>query len=100
MCKYSDGAYRYHYICVSCRYHIKFGPFAVVPLCPSCGAALVNVGHDFAAPRKTNDSQWAKLALMAHQGRLAYAFNSCGCGGHYPGRNPATLGQARHPGLR
>ena len=100
MCKYADGAYRHHYLCVPCRYHAKADLSTTAPACPSCGAELIRVGRDFAPPRKTNDHQWAKLALMAAQGRLVDAFDSCGCGGHNPGRNPATVGQARHPYLR
>jgi len=53
---------------------------------------MLDLGRDFAAPRKKADAQWRKLEILVAAG---LRFDSCGCAG--PGARPRTLGEARHP---
>lgn len=91
MCRYVDHDYRTHYACLACRHSAKFAP-GVAPRCPSCSAPMVDLGRDFAAPRKSATAQWRKLGILVAAG---VRFESCGCSG--PGPRPRTLGEARHP---
>ena len=94
MCRYSESVYKSSFICLAHRHVAQFDPAGRggKPLCPTCRAPMINMGRDFAAPRKGNDSQWRKLTLLvaAHGPRH---FDSCGCDG--PGPRPRTLGQAK-----
>lgn len=51
---------------------------------------MVDLGRDFHAPRRADDRQWRKVALLVGAG---VTFDSCGCTG--PGPRPRTLADAR-----
>ena len=91
MCRYSDHDYRTHYACLACRHAAKFGR-SVKPRCPTCQVEMVDLGRDFAAPRRLDSAQWRKITLLVAAG---VRFDSCGCDG--PGPRPRSLGEARHP---
>ena len=102
MCRYSDTNYRTHFVCMACRHAAKFPRrLETAPRCPSCQAPMLDLGRDFAAPRKNSNAQWRKLEILVAAGVRSGAaersplFDSCGCAG--PGPRPRTLGEARHP---
>ena len=73
------------YSCISCRFSAK-GTYK----CPHCHAAMTYMGKAFKPPRKTNDSQWRKVAMIiAHGERFGY----CSC--HRPRNIPKTLSEAK-----
>ncbi len=51
---------------------------------------MVNVGRDFAAPRRSDDPAWRALSAVLYAG---LSFHSCGCNG--PGFRPRTPRQVR-----
>jgi hypothetical protein len=55
---------------------------------------MVFAGHDFAAPRKTNDSQWAAVAAVLAAGLRYEGFETCGCS-RDPKYRPRTSAQVR-----
>jgi hypothetical protein len=55
---------------------------------------MVCAGHDFAAPRKTKDSEWAAVAAVLAAGLRYEGFQPCGCG-HEPKYRPHTSAQVR-----
>lgn len=89
MCRYSDHNYRTHFACLACKHTAKF-PRSAAPRCPTCRQMMVDLGHDFAAPRKEAADQWEKIRILVSAG---LRFDSCGCDG--PGPRPHTLGEAR-----
>lgn len=88
MCRYGDHTYKDHFACFGCRKTFR-KPESLQYKCPDCGEVMVNMGKDFAAPRKRNHKQWAKVQLLAQNGIL---FRSCGCSG--PGYRPKTMREA------
>ena len=78
MCRYIDHNYRTHYACLGCRFTAKHHQRPDVR-CPHCRSQMVDMGKDFAAPRKADRKGWERLtALVAKHG--ARLFDSCGCG--------------------
>lgn len=53
-----------HYACPTCRVAVKGG--AEVHF---CGQPLVGMGKNFRPPRKTNKTQWRKIALAVESAR-------------------------------
>jgi hypothetical protein len=101
MCRYAEyGPYKEHYACFTCRkmfrrpaacglVHRPTEGQEVVAPCPQCSEPMRNLGKDFKAPKRTDEGQWRKVALLFQHG---YAYHSCGCSG--PGWRPATLREA------
>jgi hypothetical protein len=87
MCRYMFGRYRTHWVCLADRRCFKATWQA--PICADCDQPMIDVGKDFHAPRRTNLTQWRKVALLVQNGLL---FDSCGCTG--PGPRPRTLADA------
>ncbi|MCW2904140.1 MAG: hypothetical protein JWO67_6405 [Streptosporangiaceae bacterium] len=55
---------------------------------------MVLAGHDFAAPRKTNDRGWAAVAAVLDAGLRYEGFETCGCG-REPKYRPWNSAQVR-----
>jgi hypothetical protein len=73
------------YTCVPCRFSAK-----QTTKCPYCCNPMTYMGKAFKPPKKSNDTQWAKVALMvAHSETFGY----CSC--HRPRKTPQTLGEAK-----
>lgn len=89
MCRYAMHPTKTHYACLPCRHTAKF-PRGTSARCPRCRAPMIDLGHDFKAPRRTNLAQWEKVRLLAAAG---ITFHSCGCTG--PGPRPLTLTDAK-----
>jgi hypothetical protein len=71
--------------CIPCRFSSKGNTE-----CPKCHKEMTYMGKAFKPPRKTNDSQWRKVALIVeHGGRFGY----CTC--HRPKGMPITLSDAK-----
>ncbi|WP_216902980.1 hypothetical protein [Nocardia alni] len=89
MCRYGlYGPYKSHYVCLPCRLSFKYS--SATPHCPRCRREMINVGRDFAAPRRSDRSGWKALAAVLESG---LRFHSCGCGG--PGYRPRTRSEVR-----
>ncbi|MFD0857047.1 hypothetical protein ACFQ07_32775, partial [Actinomadura adrarensis] len=80
MCTYAEVTYKVHYVCVPCRQSNKYPWDGAEHLCPRCRAPMVQAGHDFAAPRKTDDSGWTAVAAVLEAGLRYEGFEPCGCG--------------------
>lgn len=94
MCRYAETTYKVHYVCVPCRQSHKFPWDGAEHLCTRCREPMVFAGHDFAAPRKTNDSGWAAVAAVLGAGLRYEGFQFCGCG-REPKYRPRTKAQVR-----
>jgi len=92
MCRYSDQIYKTSWVCLKHRHVAQYVRSSAneKPLCPTCRQVMIDMGRDFAAPRKESDNQWRKLELLVAAG---VRFDSCGCSG--PGPRPHTLAQAK-----
>lgn len=92
MCRYSEHPCMSHYACLPCRHTAKHPLEAAEsgPHCPLCRAPMTNLGRDFKAPRRADNNQWRKVALLVEAG---ITFDSCGCTG--PGYRPRTLADAK-----
>ncbi|TMR98849.1 hypothetical protein EJK15_10785 [Nonomuraea basaltis] len=55
---------------------------------------MLFAGHDFAAPRKTKDRNWAAVAAVLGAGLRYEGFETCGCG-RDPKYRPHTSAQVR-----
>jgi hypothetical protein len=74
------------YTCIPCRFSAK-----ATSTCPYCHAAMTYMGKAFKPPRKSNDSQWRKVALMVqHDLRFGY----CSC--HRGERKIRSLAEAKN----
>jgi hypothetical protein len=73
--------------CIPCRFSAK-----QTHTCPHCHEPMTFMGTAFKPPRKTNDSQWRKVAMLVeHDVRFGY----CRC--HAPRRAKfKTLAQAKN----
>ncbi|WP_328465287.1 hypothetical protein OHA21_43190 [Actinoplanes sp. NBC_00393] len=89
-----QSIYKVHYVCVPCRRSHKYGWDDALHLCTSCRQPMVFAGHDFAAPRRRNDSAWAAVAAVLGAGLLYEGFEVCGCG-REPKFRPRTRAQVR-----
>lgn len=83
-----------HYVCVACRQSNKYSWDSAVHPCPRCGRAMVSAGHDFAAPRRRDDSGWAAVEAVLGAGLRYDGFETCGCG-RYPAFRPHTRSQVK-----
>jgi predicted small lipoprotein YifL len=93
MCRYAEGFYRTHFVCVPCRAVRKEFPRAATETpvrCVRCSAPMVDAGRDLHAPRRADRDGWRKLALLLADGTR---FSGCGCKG--PGPMPPTFAMAR-----
>jgi hypothetical protein len=66
-----SSPYSYAYACLACRRSFKRPGGGGVPderPCPRCGAAAINLGRHFKAPRADDDEQWEKVALLVRHG--------------------------------
>lgn len=94
MCRYASRNYRSNFICLNCRIAMKRFPVMngerITHRCGNCDAELIDMGHDFHAPRRGNDNQWRKLDKLVSAG---VTFSSCGCRG--PGPRPKTLADTK-----
>ncbi len=75
------------YACIPCRFSAK-----QTTTCPYCHQAMTFMGNAFKPPRKSNDSQWRKVAILVeHDVRFGY----CQC--HRPRWNKfLTLSDAKN----
>ncbi|ALG14852.1 hypothetical protein AOZ06_17490 [Kibdelosporangium phytohabitans] len=55
---------------------------------------MVFAGHDFAAPRRLDDSGWKAVAAVLGAGLRYEGFETCGCG-RAPGYRPRTAAEVR-----
>lgn len=94
MCRYALTTYKVHYVCVPCRQSHKYLWGREEHLCTRCRAPMVCAGHDFAAPRKTNDSGWAAVAAVLATGMRYDGFEFCGCG-REPKYRPRSSAEVR-----
>ncbi|GIG82247.1 hypothetical protein Pka01_53740 [Planotetraspora kaengkrachanensis] len=94
MCTYTSVVYKVHYVCVPCRQSHKFLWDDAEHLCTRCRRPMVFAGHDFAAPRKSDDSQWAAVAAVLGAGLRYEGFVICGCS-RDPKYRPQTSAQVR-----
>jgi hypothetical protein len=93
MCRYSMHPSKTHFACLPCRFTAKhWGAYWREPNvhCPHCGGLMIDLGHDFKAPRRGNECQWRKVDMLVAAG---ITFDSCGCNG--PGPRPKTLSDAK-----
>lgn len=82
-----------HYVCLPCRASWK------VPVtrpsggvCPRCAGATVNVGTQFAAPRRRDDAGWRALgAVLASGLRFHSTCEGCQDGPGYRPRTPREV---------
>lgn len=94
MCRYAEVTYKVHYVCVACRQSHKAPWDGAEHLCPRCRMPMILAGHDFAAPRKTNDRGWAAVASVLDAGLHYEGFETCGCG-REPKYRPRNSAQVR-----
>ena len=80
MCRYGETYYKLHYVCVPCRRTSKHLRYGAGPRCPLCRAPMLLAGHDFAAPRRRDDTAWAAVAAVLAVGLRYEGFEPCGCG--------------------
>ncbi|REK77040.1 hypothetical protein DX130_08535 [Paenibacillus paeoniae] len=96
MCRYAIyGPYKDIFACFGCRKSFKqtstadLNPEQISKLnykCPQCHEPMVNMGHDFKAPKQIDKNQWRKVKLLYDHG---IAYHSCGCDG--PGYRPTSM---------
>ncbi|HUN37887.1 MAG TPA: hypothetical protein VMU95_38345 [Trebonia sp.] len=55
---------------------------------------MINAGHDFAPPRRSDKSGWAVVAAVLSAGLRYEGFGPCGCG-REPKFRPRTKAQLR-----
>ncbi|MEU6023623.1 hypothetical protein [Micromonospora sp. NPDC047134] len=94
MCRYAEIPYKVHYVCVPCRRSHKYAWDGEKHLCTSCRQPMIFAGHDFAAPRRRNDSGWAAVAAVLGAGLRYEGFETCGCS-RQPKFRPRTSAQVR-----
>lgn len=94
MCTYAMVPYKVHYVCVACRRSRKDAWDGATHRCPSCRGPMACAGHDFAAPRRRDDSGWAAVAAVLEAGLRYEGFETCGCG-RDPEFRPRTAAQVR-----
>ncbi|WP_211258708.1 hypothetical protein [Spirillospora albida] len=94
MCTYAEVTYKVHYVCVPCRQSFKYAWDGAEHLCTRCRAPMVFAGHDFAAPRKTDDSGWTAVEAVLGAGLKYEGFQTCGCG-REPKYRPRTSAEVR-----
>ena len=94
MCRYAETPYKVHYVCVPCRRSSKHPWDGAQHPCPSCRAPMSFAGHDFAAPRRRDDSGWAAVAAVLTAGLRYEGFETCGCS-REPKFRPRTRAQVR-----
>ncbi|WP_427051080.1 hypothetical protein [Paenibacillus sp. TC-CSREp1] len=95
MCRYAmSGPYKEIYACFNCRKSLKqASPYDLSPeaagsmeyKCPQCAEVMVNMGHDFQAPKQRDIKQWTKVITLYRHG---VTYHNCGCGAGY---RPADL---------
>lgn len=68
-----------HYVCVGCRQSHKYPWDGAQHLCTRCRTPMIYAGHDFAAPRKTENRRWAAVAAVLGSGLRYNGFVTCGC---------------------
>jgi len=102
MCRYAETPYKVHYVCVPCRRSGKHPWDGAQHLCTSCRAPMVFAGHDFAAPRRRDDSGWAAVAAVLTAGLRYEGFETCGCSRQpkFRPRTPAQIRQRRRLAAR
>lgn len=94
MCRYAELPYKVHYVCVPCRKSHKYRWDGAKRWCPVCRRPMVFAGHDFAAPRRRDDSRWAAVAAVLAAGLRYEGFQTCGCG-REPKFRPRTNADVR-----
>jgi hypothetical protein len=94
VCRYAETTYKVHYVCVPCRQSHKLPWDGAEHLCTRCQEPMVFAGHDFAAPRKTDDRRWTAVAAVLQAGLRYEGFETCGCS-REPKYRPRTSAQVR-----
>lgn len=94
MCRYAGVVYKVHYVCVACRRSHKYAWDGATHRCPSCREPMAFAGHDFAAPRRRDDSGWTAVAAVLGAGLRYEGFETCGCG-RVPEYRPRTAADVR-----
>ncbi len=86
--------HKVHYVCVACRQSRKSPWDGREHLCTRCRTPMLFAGHDFAAPRKTKDREWAAVTAVLEAGLRYDGFATCGCS-RDPKYRPRTKAQVR-----
>lgn len=94
MCRYATTVYKVHYVCLPCCRSHKHSWDSAEHLCTSCRRPMVFAGHDFATPRRRDDSGWAAVEAVLIAGLRYEGFSTCGCS-REPGFRPRTKAQVR-----
>lgn len=94
MCRYAEVTYKVHYVCVPCRQSHKHPWDGAEHFCPRCRMPMVFAGHDFAAPRRSDESGWFAVAAVLDAGLRYDGFETCGCR-REPKYRPRTSAQVR-----
>ena len=98
MCRYAMEPKGFHFVCLPCRKSFKHwwqpDSFARQRLCPQCRRPMINAGHDFAPPRRSDKSGWVVVAAVLGAGLRYEGFETCGCG-REPKFRPRTKAQLR-----
>jgi hypothetical protein len=75
-----------HYVCLPCRRSFKYLWGAIGPnetrspqLCPECRRPMINAGHDFAPPRRSDKAKWSVVDAVLGAGLRYEGFTFCGC---------------------
>lgn len=88
-------AYRFPFVCLSCRKSFKFPAALRERHCPQCAGPMVMLSRKFSAPQCKNLAQWAKVRFLIEHGFRFYpVFDPCS-GGMLAAKYPDTLKQAR-----
>lgn len=94
MCRYAETPYKVHYVCVPCRRSHKYAWDGAEHRCTSCRRPMTCAGHDFAAPRRSDDAGWKAVDAVLGAGLRYEGFEPCGCG-QDPKFRPRTSAQVR-----
>jgi hypothetical protein len=94
MCRYAEVTYKVHYVCAPCRQSHKHPWDGAEHRCPRCRMPMTFAGHDFAAPRRSDDRGWVAVAAALGAGLRYDGFETCGCS-RDPKYRPRTSMQVR-----
>lgn len=88
-----QSEWRFPYICPTCRVvrKLRWSPEVERPRC-GCGRELYCAGNAFAAPRRSNATQWRKLAILFENGFRGFWRNH---GEHFLERRMRTISEAK-----
>lgn len=88
-------AFRFPFVCLSCRKSFKYPAATDGRYCPQCRSTMVMLSRKFSAPRSKDKAQWEKVRFLIEHGFRFYAVYEPLCGGMNTVRYPATLDEAK-----